>query len=464
MLRVPTLRILRPLALLALLFLLSAANRPLSTVQADEWPQWLGPQRDGVWRETGILDKFPEGGPKVRWKTPIGAGYAGPAVVGDKVYITDRVLDEGAKNPQSGFGKNVVNGKERVLCLDEATGKILWQQDYKATYEISYPSGPRCTPVVQDGKVYTLGAVGDLLCLDAANGKILWSKNFPKDYAAPMPLWGFAGHPLIEGKQLICLVGGPNALVVAFDKDTGKELWKALNAKEPGYCPPTLLTIGGKQQLVIWHPEAVVGLDPATGKELWTHKWNVQAALTVPTPRLDGDRLLLSSFYNGSKLLELKGDPVAPKVLWESKSAKTGKGETPNKTDNLHAIMPTPFIRDGHIYGICSYGELRCLKADTGERVWMDLRATGTQKMPTERWGNAFLVEHEGKFFIFNEKGDLIIAKLSPKGYEEISRAHILDPDNRMAGRLVIWSHPAFAHKSMFARNDSEIVSVSLSK
>ncbi|MBL8795374.1 MAG: PQQ-like beta-propeller repeat protein [Planctomycetia bacterium] len=455
MLRTQVLRGCKPFAFLLLLIV-------LSTAQADEWPQWLGPQRDGVWRETGILEKFPEGGPKVRWKTPIGAGYAGPAVVGDKVFITDRILDEGAKNPQSGFAKNVVNGKERILCLDEASGKILWKHEYPATYEISYPSGPRCTPVVKDGKVYTLGAVGDLFCLDAATGKVLWSKNFPKEHEAVMPLWGFAGHPLLDGDQLICLVGGPNALVVAYHKDTGKELWKALNAKEPGYCPPTILTIGGKRQLIIWHPEAVAALDPETGKTLWTHPWNVQAALTVPTPRLDGDRLLLSSFYNGSKLLELKGD--APKVVWESKWAKGGKGETPTKTDNLHAIMPTPFIRDGHIYGICSYGELRCLKLDTGERVWMDLRATGSQKMPTERWGNAFLIEHEGKFFIFNEKGDLIIAKLSPQGYEELSRAHILEPDNRMAGRLVNWSHPAFAHKNMYARNDREIVSVSLSK
>jgi hypothetical protein len=135
-----------------------------------------------------------------------------------------------------------------------------------------------------------------------------------------------------------------------------------------------------------------------------------------------------------------------------------------DKTDGLHAIMPTPFLIDGHIYGICSYGELRCLKADTGERVWMDLKATGSTEGAKDRWNNAFLVQ-QGKtdrFFLFNEKGDIIIARLTPKGYEEISRANVLKPDNLMAGRPVIWSHPAFANKSMYARNDAEIICVSL--
>jgi hypothetical protein len=161
-------------------------------------------------------------------------------------------------------------------------------------------------------------------------------------------------------------------------------------------------------------------------------------------------------------MLELKDNK--PAVLWQSKWAKGGRGESPNKTDQLHAIMPTPFIRDGHIYGVCSYGELRCLKEDTGERVWMTLQATGSQKEPTERWANAFLVEQGDRFFLFNEKGDLIIARLTPKGYEESSRAHILKPDNTMPGRPVIWSHPAFANQCVYARNDHEIVCVSLAK
>jgi len=434
----------------------------VGAARADDWPQWLGPKRDGVWRETGILDTFPEKGPPVKWRTPIGAGYAGPAVAGGKVYITDRVLVDGTEVPKSGFTKSVLEGKERVLCLEEATGKVLWKHEYPVTYEISYPSGPRCTPVVHDGKVYALGAMGHLFCLEADTGKVLWSKKFIIDYDAPTPVWGFAGHPLIDGKKLICLAGGEDAVAIAFDKDTGKEIWKALSAKEPGYCPPMIFDINGKRQLVIWHPEAVSGLDPETGKVIWTHPWRLQSGLSVPTPRLDGTKLFLTSFYNGATMLDLKDDK--PTVLWQSKFAKGGKGEQANVTDTLHAIIPTPWIKDGHIYGICSYGELRCLEEATGKRVWESLQATGSTKSGKDRWNNAFLIPHEDRFFLWNERGDLIIAKLSPKGYEEVSRTHLLDPDNGMAGRPVIWVHPAFANKCIYVRNDKEIIGVSLAK
>jgi outer membrane protein assembly factor BamB len=435
----------------------------VSSARAEDWPQWLGPKRDGVWRESGILDKFPANGPPVRWRTPIGSGYTGPAVAGGKVYLADRVLADGSVNPASGFTRNVVNGKERVLCLDEANGKILWKHEYPCTYEISYPAGPRCTPTVHDGKVYALGAMGDLVCLEADTGKLLWAKNFIKDYDAPTPVWGFCGHPLVDGKKLICLVGGArDAVAVAFDKDTGKELWKALAAKEPGYCPPMIFDLNGKRQLIIWHPEAVNGLDPETGKVLWSHPWRLQSGLAVPTPRLDGTRLFLTAFYNGAIMLDLKDDK--PTVLWQSKFARSGKGEKPEVTDTLHAIMPAPWIKDGHIYGVCSYGELRCLEENTGKRIWESLQATGSTKGGKDRWNNAFIIPHEDRYFLWNERGDLIIARLSPKGYEEISRAHLLNPDNGMAGRPVNWVHPAFANKCMYVRNDREIIAVNLAK
>jgi outer membrane protein assembly factor BamB len=286
-----------------------------------------------------------------------------------------------------------------------------------------------------------------------------------QEYDNRVPGWGWAANPLLDGDKIICIVGGKNSVVVAFNKDTGKEIWKALSAAEPGYCPPMIYKVGDTRQLIIWHPESINSLDPETGKVFWTHKGLVGAGLTVPTPRLDGNRLFITSFYGGSIMLELNGTE-APKVVWQGKwwgTKERGK-EQPKTSDGLHAIMPTPLIHDGYIYGICSYGELRCLKANTGERVWMTLKATGSQEQPTERWGNAFLVAQGDRYFLFNEKGDLIIAKLTPKGYEEISRAHILDPDNKLAGRPVVWSHPAFADKCMFARNDHEIVCVPLGK
>ena len=456
--------VLNPTRFLLLLLLASILGQP-GPCGADDWPQWLGPKRDGVWRESGILDRFPEGGPRELWRKPLGSGYAGPAVAGGKVFAIDRVLGPGQKDPDNPFARTNSKGKERVTCLDVKTGKQLWQHSYDCTYKgVSYPSGPRATPLVHDGKVYTLGTMGNLYCLDVKNGEVIWSKDLMKEYSARIPLWGFAAHPLLDGDNLIVLVGR-KPVVVALDRNSGKEKWRALELEsaEIGYCPPMIYTFDGQRQLIIWHPEAVNGLDPASGKLLWSHDWNIESNLTVPTPRQAGNKLFLTAFYNGSRLLEVGGGAKpSVKLLWKS----NGRGEQPGQTDKLHSIMPTPFIKDGSIYGVCSYGELRCLRLSDGKRLWQDLTATGANKKPL-RWANAFLVEQGDRFFLFNEKGDLIIARLSPDGYKEIDRAHLLDPTSQLGGgfgtpRKVLWSHPAFADRCIFARNDREIVCFSL--
>jgi outer membrane protein assembly factor BamB len=434
----------------------SAASR------ADDWPQWLGPQRDGVWRENDLLERFPKSGPKERWRTPIGSGYAGAAVAGGRVYVTDRVLAGGAANPKNPFSRSPVNGQERVLCLDEATGKIIWSHAYDCKYEISYPAGPRTTPVVQDGKVYTLGAMGHLFCLDADKGLVLWSKNFVNDFAADPPMWGFAAHPLLDGQKLICLVGGKAGLVVAFDKDTGKELWHALDNPQIGYCPPMIYQVGKTRQLIIWHPGGVNGLDPESGKVYWSFPWKLdQSSMSIATPRFDDGVLFVTSFYRGAVSLRLDADKPRASVEWRSKNWNRNN-EMSSRTDGIQSIMCTPFMRDGYVYGVCSYGQLRAIKAHTGERMWETFQATTGEET---RWGNAFLVAQGDRFILFNEKGDLIIARLNPSGYGEISRAHIIEPLTPapwQKPRLVVWSHPAFADKCVFVRNDKEIVCVSM--
>jgi outer membrane protein assembly factor BamB len=448
-------------------FMVSACCLTVAPLHADDWPQWLGPQRDGVWRETGLLDKFPAGGPKVRWRTPISEGYAGPAVAQGRVFITDRVRPSGVANPDNPFAKIRVEGRERVLCLDEATGKVLWKHDYECPYTVSYSAGPRTTPAVAGDKVYTVGAMGDLYCLSIATGKVVWSRKLPEDYNFEVPLWGFAGHPLVDGNRLICLVGGQGSTVVAFDKDTGKEVWKALSANQPGYAPPMLYEIGGTRQLIVWHPQSINSLNPETGALYWSQPFirkgegQIKAGLTIPTPRLAGDRLFVTAFYDGPLMLKLNGTKK-PDILWKGQ----GRGEKPELTDGLHSIMSTPLLKDGHIYGVCSYGELRCLDAETGKRLWETHEATTGESV---RWGNAFLVriQNEDRCVLFNELGDLILAKLTPKGYEELGRANILEPTNTMAGprgRKVIWSHPAFANRSVYARNDRDIICVSLAE
>jgi outer membrane protein assembly factor BamB len=426
------------------------------TASADDWPQWLGPNRDSIWRETGIVREFPTNGPAVLWRRNIGAGFSGPAVANGRVYVMDRILAKDASNPSDPFERGIIKGNERILCLDEKTGSIAWTREYDCPYSVSYAAGPRATPTVNGGKVYTLGTEGNLLCHDAKTGKPVWSHDCKKEYGVATPMWGFTSHPLIDGNRLITLVGGTNTTAVAFNKDTGKELWHALTAKEPGYAPPTMIQVGGKPQLIIWHPESINGLNPATGSVIWSQPWEIKAGMSIATPRQVGDLLYLSCFYNGSMMLRLAAGK-APNIVWQSKKISE------RDTDALHCTMNSPFIEDGTIYGACSYGQLRALKLGDGSRLWETMGAT-TRDGREQRWGNAFLVKNGDRYFIFNELGDLIIAKLGPKGYEQISRAHILDPTNRDPGRLVVWSHPAFANKHMYARNDSEIICVNLAQ
>ena len=399
-----------------------------------------------------------------RWR-----GLCRAAVSGGRVYVTDFHRAPGVRDPGVNFGRQTVPGKERVLCLDESTGKILWKYEYACATDVSYPAGPRTTPVVNGGKVYTVGAMGQLLCLECPQRQGDLAKGFAGEYKLPVPLWGFAGHPLVDGQRLICLVGGKGSVAVAFDKDTGKELWRALSAKQPGHAPPMIYEAAGKRQLIIWHPESINSLNPETGAVYWSQPFGSQplgggktmlkAALSIPTPRVAGDLLFVTAFYDGPMMLKLDTEKPAARVLRRGKRAS----EQPSQTDGLHSIMATPIFKDGYIYGVCSYGESRCLKADTVEPLWATHQATGGESV---RWANAFLVAQGDRFVLFNEQGDLILAKLSPKGYEEISRANILTPTNKMAGknRLVIWSHPAFANQCVFARNDREIVCVSLAK
>jgi outer membrane protein assembly factor BamB len=212
----------------------------------------------------------------------------------------------------------------------------------------------------------------------------------------------------------------------------------------------------GTKQLILWHPEAVNSLDPETGKVYWSYPWSIRSGLSLATPRLSGDKLLLSSFYTSSHCFQLDATKPAATLLWK------GKRNSEMNTDTLHSLISTPFIENGYIYGVCSYGQLRCLKLETGERVWETFAATTGDK--PVRWATAFLIKHENKFFLANEKGDLIIAKLTPKGYDEKSRMHLIDADNHDPRRDVVWSHPAFANKCVFARNDHEIICVSLAK
>jgi outer membrane protein assembly factor BamB len=420
---------------------------------ADDWPQWLGPMRDGVYREKGVVESIPHGGLPQRWRVPVGAGYSSPAVAGGRVYLTDRELKAGAANPANPFDRQSVPGVERVLCLSAKDGQVLWKDEYDAAYTVSYAAGPRAMPAVAGGKVYTVGAEGAVRCYDAQGGKLVWKKSLKLSADAETPIWGFSASPLVDGDKLICLADGVNAVVVALNKDTGELLWKALKGREPGYCPPAIYEHGGKRQLIVWHPKGVAALDPQTGNEYWSHAFEAENGLSIAMPRLAGDGLFVSSNYEGSRLLRL--DPTdATKVSLGWKRGGKGRGE---ENQTLYALMCTPFVRGDAVYGVSRDGALMAVNVHDGKVLWQDYAATTGEPI---NWGNGFLIavgERGGRFFIFNEKGNLVLADLTPQGYKERGRAHLIDPSNRDAQRPVVWSYPAFADGCVFVRNDKEL-------
>jgi outer membrane protein assembly factor BamB len=350
---------------------------------------------------------------------------------------------------------------ERALCLDEKTGKVLWTREWEVNYQgiaQTYAIGPRATPTVDGDRVYTLGAMGMLHCLDARTGDVLWKVDYVKDYGTQVPTWGITAAPMVDGERLLCVVSGEkNAKVVAFHKVTGKEIWRALPSNtEPGYSQPILIEQAKQRQLIVWHASGVASLEPATGKLLWEQPFKTNLGLAVATPVRSGSRLLVSSFYNGSLMLSLHGQEPGADVAWKGASASE------IDTDGLHSLVSTPAIVGDFVYGICSYGQLRCLNAKTGARVWETLDATQERA----RWSTGFLVNEHGRFWINTDRGDLVIANLSPEGYREISRTRLIKPTansgNRRELGAVNWSHPAYANRHIIARNDEEILRASL--
>ncbi len=427
-----------------------------------DWPEWLGPNREGVWRETGLVDKFPAGGPPIVWRKPIGSGYSGPAVAGDYVYVMDRQrsLDKDGK-PIPGNRGEGQKGTERILCLKAVDGAQVWKHEYPSAYkQLSYNQGPRTTPLVRDGRVYTLGAMGDLFCLDAVSGQVRWSKNLPQEFKTAHPVWGYAASLLLDGDLLYSLVGGEGSAVVAFNKDTGKEVWRALTSEDVCYSPPIIVHAGGKAQLIVWLSEAIYSLDPATGKQYWKQAYPAEGepmrpAVNIATARQLGDLLFFSNAYHGPMMLKLAADKPEASILWKNQN------KNPQKPQFLSILMPTPVLKDGYVYGVGFGGDMRCLEAATGKQLWSTYEATGGEKTDC---GTAFIIPQGDRFILFNDQGDLILANLSPKGYQEIGRAHILEPLQEARNRQVVWSHPAFAHQCVFARNEKEIVCVSLAK
>jgi outer membrane protein assembly factor BamB len=404
-----------------------------ASIDAEDWPRWRGPRGDGSWQAPVIPAKFPPGGPPVVWKAPIGPGFSGIAVAGGRVYTMDR--PPGTED-------------ERIIALDEKTGAPIWEHRYRAAYgKLDYGKGPRCTPTVHDGRVYTLGAVGHVHCLDAATGHVLWSKDLIQDHGAKVPEWGFAASVVVEGDRAIVHAGLPGGCYSAYDCRTGAELWRG--GDDPvGYGTPIIVEHIGLKQLIGWTPEHIVAHRLDDGRLLWKYPYKVTYGVSIATPIFHEGTVLVCGYWEGSRAIRLGQSPEQADLLWEENRF-------------LRGLMDQPLYRRGHVYLLDKQYGIVAFELAKGEKIWSDdnrLAPRGRNPQVSMVWlGNS---DPSGKddtdrAICLNEKGELILIRLSPMGLTEDSRATIIGET---------WAHPAYASQCCFARDDNEIVCVRLTE
>lgn len=419
---------------------------------ADDWSRWLGSKGDSEWNESGVRTSFDEDLPQ-KWAVECGYGYAGPVVAEGRVYLFDYEITEGSveNNP----GRPVqLKGRERLHAIDAATGEVLWTRGAEVEYYVSYPGGPRATPCVDGDRIYTLGTEGDLTCRRTSDGEVVWHVNYQESFGVDTPIWGHSSCPLVVGDLVATMVGGDGTAIVAFDKNTGEEAWRALSSNEPGYAAPGLIELGGKQCIVAFYPGGVAVLEAASGAEVWTKPIQPKYGMSIAVPRLHGSQMFVTS-YGEAMLVDGVGSGE-PKIEWKENSSN----------EAVYCSNATPYFADEAIYGCdIESSQLMAVDPQTGERLWENADVVvGPDAGRRTRHGTAFLVRHTptGRYFLFNERGELIVAELSREGIEVQGRAKIIEPTNEAFGRPVVWTHPAFANRCVYARNDEKLICVDL--
>jgi outer membrane protein assembly factor BamB len=429
----------------------------ISPAHAADWPEWLGPNGDSAWNEEGVITQIPNEGLTTKWESEVGLGYAGPAVANGRVFLMDYVR-EGGEIANNAGAPDQLSGVERILCLDAATGRLLWKHSYNRNYSISYGSGPRTTPTIVDDKVYTLGAEGDLYCFEASSGRVVWSKQISEAYGAKTPMWGHSAHPFIHQDTLYCIAGGDGSIVVALDRETGEEKWRALTASSQGYCPPTIITHEGIEQLIIWHPESLNSLNPRTGEVYWTEPLRPNFGGSIQAPRKQGSHLFVGGPGVASmfKLVNRDGIPGAEPV-WKG-----------NPRNAVYPVNSPIIFTEEAIFSVDSgTGSMISVNPEDGSRFWETAEPVLEEPSRKGRHGTAFLIRYQDSdtYYIINEIGDLVLAELTASGYKEIGRTNVIEPSNSTntgGTRSVVWSHPAFANKTLFVRNDEKIIAIDL--
>ena len=392
------------------------AAPPSAAPGRNYWTNFRGPKRDGKYDETSVSTNWPSSGLPVIWKQPIGVGHSSFAVADGKAYTIEQRRNQ-----------------EVVAAYDLGTGRELWIQKWNAEFVESNGDGPRATPTWDSGRVYALGATGELRCLDGSNGSVLWGKNILSDNGAKNLPWAMAASPLVVDDKVIVLPGGASGKsVVAYNKNTGAPVWKVLNDTQ-AYVSPMLMELAGRRQIVVVSAMRVVGLAPENGALLWSYPWDTEGGINVSQPiAVDNNRFFISSGYRkGAALVEVKGsgNSFTATTIWEN--------------NNMKNKFNSSVLHNGHIYGL-DEGILSCLDVNTGERKWKD-----------GRFGYGQVLLAGGHLIVMTDSGELVLVKASPAGFSEVARFSALQ------GKT--WNYPAIADGRLLVRNSTEMAAYDIS-
>ena len=392
------------------------AATPAPATGRNYWTNFRGPRRDGKYDESRVSTNWPSKGLPVVWKQPVGLGHSSFAVADGKAFTSEQRRNQ-----------------EVVAAYDLNSGRELWTQKWNAEFTDTTGDGPRATPTWDQGRIYALGATGELRCLEANTGSVVWGKNILSDNQASNLPWAMAASPLVVDDKVIVLPGGTaGKSVVAYNKMTGAPVWKVLNDTQ-AYVSPMLVELGGRRQIVVVSSSRVVGLTPEDGALLWSYPWNTSGGINVSQPIVvDRNRLFISSGYGkGAALIELKptGNTFTASTIWEN--------------NNMKNKFNSSVLHNGHIYGL-DEGILSCLDVNTGERKWKD-----------GRYGYGQVLLADGHLIITTDQGEVALVKASPSGFTEVARFSALQGQT--------WNYPALANGRLLVRNSSEMAAYDIS-
>lgn len=396
-----------------------------TAAHATDWPQFLGPSRNGISAETGLIDTWPEGGPKEIWRVPGGVGMSGLAIKDGKLLtLVQR------------------EGQQWVVAHDAKTGKALWQSPLGSEYENQMGNGPRATPTIAGDRVFAFSGEGILAAFALADGKLIWSHNVVKELKGKEADYGMACSPLVVGENVVVIAGGEGAAVAAYNAKSGKLAWTA--GEDPaGYSSPTLLKLGGQEQIVAYTGASAIGLAPQSGSLLWRFPYETDFNCNIATPlAVDGKVFISSGENHGSTLLSLKpaGKTFEAEEVWTSQGASSV----------LRNEWQTSILLDGHLYGFDNVGSagpvthLTCVNAATGKRVWQQAR-----------FGKGNLIAADGKLLCSTMNGELVVVRATTEKYDEIGRATVIGTTRQA---------PALAGGLLYLRDDKEIVCLDVRK